>query len=126
MNRLEKWLDRMQLSESWAMEVARLVEKSHEIAGVLKLLSNQKRLLILCSLEAEGECRVNEMAEAVGLSQSALSQHLAELRAEGLVAFRRDSQSICYSLADQQVERLLLALKDIYCPPPVEAGGSQQ
>ncbi len=117
-------MDRMQLPDVRAMEVARLIEKSHEVANVLKLLSNQKRLLILCSLEAEGECRVSELAEAVGLSQSALSQHLAKLRTEGLVAFRRDGQSIHYKLADNQVERLLSALKEIYCPPPVGTGGT--
>lgn len=115
--------EQMPPSAEWAMEVARLVEKSHEVAGVLKLLSNQKRLLILCSLEAEGECRVNDLAEAVELSQSALSQHLAKLRSEGLVAFRREGQSIHYSLADRQVERLLHALKEIYCPPKAQTGG---
>jgi len=52
----------------------------------------------------------------VGLSQSALSQHLARMREEGLVATRRDAQTIFYRIADDNAKRLLMLLKDIYCP----------
>lgn len=97
-------------------DIAPLVAKSHEVARVLKLLANQKRLLILCKLAASGECSVTSLGEAVDLGQSALSQHLARLRAEGLVGFRRESQTIHYSIADHQLEELLMALKEIYCP----------
>ena len=96
--------------------IAPLVAKSHEVAQVLKLLSNQKRLLILCKLAEASECSVTALGEAVDLGQSALSQHLARLRAQGLVGFRRQSQTIHYFIADAQLERLLTALKQIYCP----------
>jgi DNA-binding transcriptional ArsR family regulator len=97
-------------------DISELVERSHAVAKVLNLLSNQKRLLILCALEADRECPVNALADSVELSQSALSQHLAKLRKEGLVKRRRDGQTLYYSLGDRQLERLLFALKDIYCP----------
>ncbi len=93
-----------------------LVAKSHEVARVLKALSNQKRLLVLCRLAEAGESPVGTLAQSVGLSQSALSQHLAKLREDGLVTFRRTGQTLFYTLGDSQLERLLLALKDIYCP----------
>lgn len=98
------------------LDIQPLVAKSHEVAKVLKALSNQKRLLILCQLAASRECTVKSLAESVELSQSALSQHLAILREEGFVTFRRESQTLFYAISDVQLQRLLTALKDIYCP----------
>lgn len=97
-------------------DIAPLIEKSFEVAKILKALSNQNRLLILCKLAAAGECTAGGLGEAVDLSQSALSQHLGKLRDEGLVAFRRESQTLHYAIADEELKRLLVALKDIYCP----------
>ena len=68
-------------------------------------------------LVGAGEMNVGALADAVGLSQSALSQHLARLREEGLVATRREAQTIHYRLADPKAARLLALLRDIYCPP---------
>lgn len=96
--------------------MASLEERADSVARVLKLLANEKRLLILCRLAAAGEMPVTALASAVSLSQSALSQHLARLRAQGLVTFRRQSQTLHYSIRDGQTGRLLRALKDIYCP----------
>ncbi|MBZ0218555.1 MAG: metalloregulator ArsR/SmtB family transcription factor [Fimbriimonadaceae bacterium] len=96
--------------------LAPLISKAHHVARVLKLLSNQSRLLILCKLAASGETTVSQLNTTVGLSQSALSQHLAKLREENLVTFRRDSQTLFYSIANRQTEQLLMALKEIYCP----------
>lgn len=90
--------------------------KAAEAAGMLKLLANERRLLILCELGVERELSVGALAEAVGLGQSALSQHLARMRDDGLVATRRDGQTIYYRIADARVARLLRVLKDIYCP----------
>jgi DNA-binding transcriptional ArsR family regulator len=90
--------------------------KAAEAADMLKLLANERRLLILCRLAAEREMPVGALADAVGLSQSALSQHLAKMREEGLVATRREAQTIHYRIADARVARLLKVLKDIYCP----------
>jgi DNA-binding transcriptional ArsR family regulator len=86
------------------------------VAGVLKLLANESRLLILCRLVIAGEMSVGDLSETVGLSQSALSQHLAKMRAEGLVDYRRQSQTLFYRIANDHAAQLLGALKDIYCP----------
>jgi ArsR family transcriptional regulator len=86
-----------------------------EAARMLKALANEKRLMILCKLLERGEMGVMELSELVGLSQSALSQHLAKMREEGIVSFRREAQSIFYRIADRNTIRLLSTLKSIYC-----------
>lgn len=86
-----------------------------EAAAMLKALANEKRLMILCKLLEHGELNVMALSEEVGLSQSALSQHLARMRDEKLVGFRRDAQSIFYHVADANVTLLLTTLKTIYC-----------
>jgi len=96
--------------------IAMLEQKAAEAARLLKLLANENRLLILCRLVAEREMPVGEIAEAVGLSQSALSQHLARMREEGLVATRREAQTVLYRIADPDTRRILALLKNIYCP----------
>jgi DNA-binding transcriptional ArsR family regulator len=75
--------------------IAQLERKATEAAGLLKLLANENRLLILCRLVIAGEMSVGDLAEAVELSQSALSQHLAKMREDGLVATRRDACLHC-------------------------------
>ena len=85
-------------------------------ARLLKLVANERRLLVLCRLSTTGEATVGELARSVGLSQSALSQHLALMRDDGLVAYRRDGQTIHYRIADPNAERLLATLRTIFCP----------
>ncbi len=92
-----------------------LTAQAGAAARMLKLLGNKRRLLILCFLTAHGELRVGELAEMVELSQSALSQHLARLRADRLVAFRRESQVLYYRISDTRAARILKLLKTIYC-----------
>ncbi|MQT11984.1 ArsR/SmtB family transcription factor [Segnochrobactrum spirostomi] len=99
-----------------AATLAALEAKAEEAARFLSLLANERRLLILCHLATRGEMKVSALAEAVDLSQSALSQHLAKLREDGLVAFRRESQTLFYRLDDPRAARLLATLKDIFCP----------
>jgi DNA-binding transcriptional ArsR family regulator len=99
-----------------AAGIADLEQKAAEAAELLKLLANENRLLILCRLVAEREMAVGELAAAVGLSQSALSQHLARMREEGLVSTRRAAQSVYYRIADPNARRVLALLKSIYCP----------
>ena len=70
---------------------------------------------MLCFLAARGEMTVGEIVDRVDLSQSALSQHLGKLRADGLVTFRRTSQTLHYSVADKRTLRVLQVLKEIYC-----------
>ncbi|MDH2309188.1 ArsR/SmtB family transcription factor [Methylobacterium brachiatum] len=96
-------------------DLQRLQDKAGDAARLLHLLANEKRLLILCLLIARGEMDVTSLAEAVELSQSALSQHLAKLRSDGLVAYRRESQTLHYRLEDPRAARVLATLKDIFC-----------
>lgn len=96
--------------------ISDLSRKAGEAALLLKLLANENRLLILCQLAAEREMSVGAIAGAVGLSQSALSQHLGRMREDGLVATRRDGQTIYYRIADPNASKLLSVLKAIYCP----------
>ena len=90
-------------------------ERAGEVAGLLRAMANERRLLILCKLVEWGEANVNTLAEAVGLSASALSQHLAKMRAEGLVTFRRESQTNWYRIADPRVEELFATLHKLFC-----------
>lgn len=96
-------------------EIQELEGKAGEVAGALRALGNDKRLMILCKLVQNEEMNVGALAEAVDLSQSALSQHLARMRAEGLLATRRDSQTIWYRIADEKTEKLVGALHQIFC-----------
>ena len=93
----------------------KLAKQAGEAAQLLKMLANEKRLLILCFLAVRGEMTVGELVGIVKLSQSALSQHLAKLHADGLVEFRRTSQTLHYRVADPRALRLLQVLKEIYC-----------
>ena len=92
-----------------------------EAAQLLRLLANERRLLLLCILIAEGEAHVGLLAERVGLSQPALSQHLAKLREDGLVATRRAGTTIHYRIADPRVARLIGTLHAIFCAEPLSA-----
>ncbi len=83
---------------------------------VLASMANAKRLLVLCNL-LEREMSVGPLAEQVGLSPSALSQHLGKMRALGLVTTRRDGQTIYYSLASQEVRAILATLYAQFCQP---------
>jgi CRISPR locus-related DNA-binding protein len=96
-------------------DVAKLAASAGEAARMLKLLANEKRLLILCTLAAQGEASVSEIAEEVGLGMSALSQHLAKLREDGLVEARKEAQMVFYRIADPDAAKILKVLKDIYC-----------
>lgn len=89
--------------------------KAEVAASLLKAMSNPHRLMILCRLGAS-EASVGELQTDSGLSQSALSQHLAVLRSRSLVQTRRESQTIFYSLSDPAVRQVIETLMKIYCP----------
>ena len=97
-------------------DLARLEAGAGEAAGLLRALSNEKRLMILCHL-GDREMAVSQMMPLLGLSQSALSQHLAKLREETLVATRREGTTIFYRIAQPSVLRVIALLAEIYCPP---------
>src|SRR5690606_22593431 len=98
-------------------ELERLHDRAAEAAALLKALSNENRLLILCTL-AGGELSVSELNERIAMSQSALSQQLAVLRREGLVQTRREAQTIYYSVAPSNAAPVIEVLRRIYCRQP--------
>ena len=98
-----------------AQSMAELADSAGRAAQLLKVMSNENRLMILCAL-IEQELSVSELNKLVPLSQSALSQHLAALRKAGLVSTRRDSQVIHYSICGEEASRILSVLKELFCP----------
>lgn len=98
-----------------AASASELARSASSAAAMLKLLASEQRLLVLCRL-LEGEACVSELCAHAGLAQAATSQHLAKMRAEGLVATRRAGQTIYYRLADPAAIRVLETLCDIYGP----------
>lgn len=92
-------------------------KQATEVAAILRALANERRLMILCKLVECGEGNVTALAEAAGLSQSAVSQHLARMREEGLVTFRRESQTLWYRIADPRIEQLFATLHSLFCRP---------
>ena len=104
------------LNKDDAHGIADFERNAAQAAGLLKLLGNEHRLLILCRLTIAGEMSVGGLAAAVDLSQSALSQHLAKMRDDGLLTTRREAQTIYYRIANPNAARLLAILKEIYCP----------
>ena len=98
-----------------------LQDQANQVADILQTLANGRRLFVLCQLQELGEANVTTLAAAARLSQSALSQHLAKLRAEGLVTFRREGQTLWYRIADPRVEELLATLHRLFCPASTDA-----
>jgi len=83
--------------------------------GVLKCLNNENRLLIVCRIISKGEQTVGELVDFIGLSPSALSQHLALLREENVVKTRKVQQTVYYSITDNNVKDLVETLHRLYC-----------
>jgi DNA-binding transcriptional ArsR family regulator len=98
------------------MNVEAVKQRAAEAADFLKSMANESRLIVLCEL-VKGERTVGRLEKVSGLSQSALSQHLAKLREAKLVATRREAQTIHYSLADNGVKKLVAVLYELYCRP---------
>lgn len=97
------------------LDLSQFQENAGRAATLLRLLGNERRLMILCQL-ADGELSVGELQPRVGLSQSALSQHLALLREQGIVATRREGQTIHYRIEDPATMTLIATLADLFCP----------
>ena len=106
------------MTANHAMNIDDFAANALEVANTLRALGNERRLMILCKLVEAGEMTVGALVEAVGLSQSALSQHLAKMRDEKIVTFRRDSQTLWYRIADPRIEQLMAELHRLYCRPP--------
>lgn len=101
--------------ETDAFDAAQFEKNAAKAAALLRAMSNERRLMILCRLGA-GERSVGALGEEFDLSQSALSQHLAVLREQGLVATRREGQTIFYRIEDPAAARVIETLAAIYCP----------
>ncbi|MFS0709691.1 ArsR/SmtB family transcription factor [Brevundimonas phoenicis] len=97
-----------------AMGLERFQVSAGDAAGLLKALSNENRLMILCQI-GEGERQVSDFQ--LGLSQSALSQHLARLREDGLVSARKSGTAVFYRIADPAALKVIGVLAEIFCPP---------
>ena len=109
------------MGASLATEMPTNVEEMNELhdmaahaVELLKAMANEWRLMILCQL-SEGEKTVSELQEILGLSQSALSQHLAVLRREKIVRARKDAQSVFYSLSGSDASKVMQSLHDVFC-----------
>ena len=102
--------------EAGTVPLAEMAANAPAASRFLKALSNHNRLLLLCLLSA-GERTVSELEAALGLRQPAISQQLARLRAEGLIAGRRDGKSIHYRLASEDARQVMLLLYELFCEP---------
>jgi len=97
------------------MDISGTDKRATFAVSLLKAIANESRLIILCVLNNQGEKSVGELEQIVGLSQSALSQHLARLRKDDIVNTRREAQTIYYSMANAQVKQVLDCLHDLFC-----------
>ena len=116
---LEKSLRGVEMDYKLSSEIdlERIQDNARRASTLLKAMSNQHRLMILCQL-VPGEKCVGELEKIVGLSQSALSQHLARLRRDNLVSTRREAQTIHYSLAGEEASAVIETLYGLYCGTP--------
>lgn len=99
-----------------AAAASQMEEHAAAAASMLRLLASERRLMVLCTLIAEGEAPVGRLATRAGLSQPAMSQHLAKLREDGLVATRRSGTTIHYRIQDPRVAKVMATLQEIFCP----------
>ena len=96
------------------LDLERMQDSAHRACELLKALANESRLLVLCQL-SHGEATVTELQARVGLSQSALSQHLAMLRELGLVSARRSGRNVHYSIASREAAAVIRTLYQEFC-----------
>jgi DNA-binding transcriptional ArsR family regulator len=103
--------------EEFSAELDMLMRKARKASDFLKALSHENRLLLLCLL-AERERTVTELETLLSLRQPMVSQQLARLRLDHLVTTRRDGKAVYYSLANDDVRRMIAVIYDIFCGPP--------
>ena len=89
-------------------------EKAKEVAELLKVLSNENRLLILCELVKKPQS-VGNLLEKLDITQSGISQHLAILKANGILDYHKKAQTVIYSIKDKRIYKLLETIKETYC-----------
>ncbi len=96
------------------MNIKEMEEAASNAAALMRVLSNERRLMILCQL-IEGEKSVSQLTELLEMRQTSVSQQLAQLRAEGLVTTRREAQTIYYALSSKEAERVIALLYEMFC-----------
>lgn len=96
------------------MDLKKMHSAAADVSDLLKLLGHPDRLMVLCQLKF-GEQSVGELSRNLGVKQSPLSQHLARMRHEGVVASRRDAQTMYYSITDKKIAEVIGVLYDLYC-----------
>jgi DNA-binding transcriptional ArsR family regulator len=101
------------------LDLAQMEDAADKATGLLKALGSRNRLMILCQLGGQ-ERSVGELAGLLNVSGTAVSQHLALLRKDGLVKQRRDAQTIYYSIASEEARRVIELLYTLYCAPEAE------
>lgn len=89
-------------------------EKAKEVTELLKVLANENRLLILCELVKEPQS-VGHLLEKLDITQSGISQHLAILKANGILDYNKKAQTVIYSIKDERIYKLLETIKETYC-----------
>ena len=99
------------------LDFSQMQDSAGQACGLLKAMANEARLMVLCHL-IEGERSVTELQDAVGLSQSAMSQHLAVLREQEIVATRRDGQSVYYRISNDHAMAVMETLHREFCEAP--------
>lgn len=114
------WATEKKETRHMELDLEKLQDNARRASTLLKAMSNEHRLLILCQL-SKGEKSVGEMERLIGLSQSALSQHLARLRRDNLVKTRRSAQTIFYSLKGDEASAVIETLYGLYCATEMEA-----
>lgn len=107
-------MGRLDMQGAIKMNLQDMLNNSAKAVRLLKAVSNERRLLILCHL-LDGELSVGEMNDRLGLSQSALSQHLALLRRNKLVKTRKEAQTVYYSMNSKEAEALIDLMHTLYC-----------
>jgi DNA-binding transcriptional ArsR family regulator len=101
------------------MDYGRMRKQAKRAGALMKAIANENRLLILCQL-VDGELSVGDLGRKLDLSQSALSQHLARLRRDGLVRTRRQAQTIRYAIASEEARLLISEMYRLFCGPATE------
>tara|TARA_Y100000588_G_C13917697_1_gene780087 strand:+ start:201 stop:509 length:309 start_codon:yes stop_codon:yes gene_type:complete len=95
-------------------DIHKMRDNATKAEQILKMVANQNRLMILCHL-IHNEMSVSDLNKRVDLSQSALSQHLAKMRREGILSTRKEGQQVIYQIASNEVSTIMDTLYSIYC-----------
>jgi ArsR family transcriptional regulator len=95
-------------------KITKMNDQCDEVANIMKAIAHPQRLMLMCHL-SEGEKNVSELLSLCEISQSQLSQFLNRMHRERLLALRKDGQYSYYSIADERVKKLMMAMQKVFC-----------